>query len=135
MGKLDKLDGVHHRTEDLQSKSAVEPANDAPSEAMTTALTVGVVGVGALLFEAALIPGMLLGVACMLAPKYMPKMSKAAVPMLRSTVRGAYKIGQKTREMVAEAQEHVNDIVAEVQAEGDAEADKAVHETATATAA
>ena len=37
----------------------------------------------------------------------------------RSTVRGAYKIGQKTKEMLAEAHEQVNDIVAEVHAEGD----------------
>ena len=35
------------------------------------------------------------------------------------TVRGVYKVGQKTREMVAEAQEQVHDIVAEVHAEDD----------------
>jgi hypothetical protein len=38
-------------------------------------------------------------------------------PLVKSTVRGAYKMGQKTREMVAEMQEQVHDIVAEVDSE------------------
>ena len=46
-------------------------------------------------------------------------MGAALNPLFRSTVRGAYKIGQKTKEMLAEAHEQVNDIVAEVHAEGD----------------
>jgi hypothetical protein len=78
-----------------------------------------VVAVGVALFEVALLPGMAIGVAAMLAPKYVPKMGAALSPMFKSTVRGAYKFGQKTREMVAEAKEQVHDIVAEVHAEGD----------------
>ena len=58
----------------------------------------------------------------MFVPKYLPQMGAAVNPLFRSTVRGAYKIGQKTREMVAEAQEQVHDIVAEVHAEGDLDA-------------
>jgi hypothetical protein len=45
-------------------------------------------------------------------------------PLVKSTVRGAYKMGQKTREMVAEVQEQVHDIVAEVDAEGNRKADQ-----------
>ena len=89
------------------------------NEAVTVAATVGVVAVGVALFEAALLPGMAIGVAAMLAPKYVPKMGAALTPMFKSTVRGAYKFGQKTREMVAEAKEQVHDIVAEVHAEDD----------------
>ena len=37
--------------------------------------------------------------------------------MFRTSVRGVYRFGQRTREMVAEAQEHVSDIVAEANAE------------------
>jgi hypothetical protein len=55
----------------------------------------------------------------MLVPKYLPHMGTALNPLFRSTVRGVYKVGQKSREMVAEAQEHVHDIVAEVDAEED----------------
>jgi hypothetical protein len=40
-------------------------------------------------------------------------------PLFRSTVRGAYKLSKKTKEMMADAHEQVNDIVAEVHAEAD----------------
>ena len=42
------------------------------------------------------------------------KMGETLNPLFRSTVRGVYKMGHKAREMVAEAQEQVQDIVAEV---------------------
>ena len=103
--------------------AATEDAtNGQANEAMTVAATVGVVAVGAALWEVALLPGIALGVAAMLAPKYVPRVSSALTPMFRSSVRGVYKFGQKTREMMAEAKEQVNDIVAEVHAEGDAAA-------------
>jgi len=56
-------------------------------------------------------------------------------PLFRSAVRGTYKIGQKTKEMLAEAHEQVNDIVAEVHAEGDVNqpASKATSTTASAS--
>ena len=89
------------------------------SDVVATVATVAVVGIGAAAFEAALLPGIVLGVAAMWLPQYFPKMGEALNPLFRSTVRGAYKLGQKTREMVAEAQEQVHDIVAEVHAEGE----------------
>jgi len=92
---------------------------DHTNEAVTVAATVGVVAVGAALFEVALLPGIALGVCAMLAPKYVPKVGAALTPMFRSSVRGMYKLGQKSREMMAEAKEQVHDIVAEVHAEGD----------------
>jgi hypothetical protein len=48
-----------------------------------------------------------------------PQLGSALKPLFKSTVRGAYKVTQKTREFVAETQEHVQDIVAEVDAEVD----------------
>ncbi len=91
----------------------------ANNEVVATVATVAVVGIGAAALEAALLPGIVLGVAAMWVPKYLPKMGAALNPLFRSTVRGVYKVGQKTREMVAEAQEQVHDIVAEVHAEDD----------------
>ena len=119
-----KLDG-HADLEHDAVKSAPEPADpiDAvetdQSDIVLTAATVAVVGVGVIVFEAALLPGLALGVAAMLAPKYVPKVGDAVAPMFRSSVRGVYKFSQKTREMMAEAKEQMNDIVAEVQAEAD----------------
>ena len=94
-------------------------ASPLANEAVTVAATVGVVAVGVALFEVALLPGMAIGVAAMLAPRYVPKMGAALTPMFKSTVRGVYKFGQRTREMVAEAKEQVHDIVSEVHAEDD----------------
>jgi hypothetical protein len=96
-----------------------EPATQDRSDVVATVATVAVVGIGAAAFEAALLPGIVLGVAAMWVPQYLPKMGAALNPLFRSTVRGAYKLRQKTREMMAEAHEQVNDIVAEVHAEGE----------------
>ena len=96
---------------------AVEPAGEDRNDMVATVATVAVVGIAAAAFEAVLLPGLVLGVAAVAAPKYLPKLGAALNPLFRSTVRGAYKMGQKTREFMAEAHEQVNDIVAEVHAE------------------
>ena len=80
------------------------------------AATVGIICVGAALFEAALIPGMVIGVAAMLAPKALPKLGAAVEPAFRGAVRGTYKLGQKARHIMAEAEEQVHDVVAEEKA-------------------
>jgi hypothetical protein len=108
------------------ASTAVEPADpiqDADvdqSDIIVTAATVAVVGVGVAVFEAALLPGVVLGVAAALVPKALPNIGAALHPLFRSTVRGAYNLSKKTREFVAETQEHVHDIVAEANAAADA---------------
>ncbi len=112
-----------HDGEDVES---VPPATDGAQQsrdtALATAATVGVVAVGVIIFEAALLPGLILGAAAALAPEYLPKIGSALNPLFRSTARGAYRLGQKSREALAEAQEHLHDIAAEVDAEDDAKA-------------
>ena len=88
----------------------------------TAVATVAVVAVGAAVFEAALLPGIARGVAAVAAPKYFPRLAGALNPLFKSTVRGTYKLAQKSKEMFAEAQEQVHDIVAEVKAENEAAA-------------
>jgi hypothetical protein len=63
------------------------------------------------------LPGLVLGVAAMAAPKYLPRLASSLAPVFKSTVRGTFKLAQKSKEAFAEAHEHVNDIVAEVRAE------------------
>ncbi len=92
-------------------------ADSACADLTTTAVTVGVIFVGAALIEVGLIPGMIIGAAAVLAPKYVPKIGTTLQPLFRSAVRGAYKVGRKAREAAAEAHEHVQDIMAEVHAE------------------
>ena len=66
---------------------------------------VAVVGIGAAAFEVALLPGIVLGVAAIVVPRFFPKMGTALSSLFRSTVRRAYRIRQKSRELMAEAQE------------------------------
>ena len=114
------------RSDDDYGAEAFRTAEETASEntsrdtAFATVATVGVVAVGAVIFEAALIPGLLLGVAAALAPRYAPAMGSALGPLFRSTVRSAYRFGQKSRQVFAEAQEHMADIAAEVSAESQA---------------
>jgi uncharacterized membrane protein len=54
---------------------------------VSAAATFGMIAVGAALFEVALIPGMVIGAAAVLAPKYVPKLGRRAQPLLNSTVR------------------------------------------------
>jgi hypothetical protein len=122
------VEGVE--TEAADQAHEANGADHDRSDVVATVATVAVVGVGAAIFEAALIPGLVLGVAAMWLPQYFPKMGEAINPLVRSTVRGAYKIGHKTREMVAEAQEQFHDIAAEVHAEKDVEAEPAKHAAA-----
>lgn len=100
------------------SATGVNETTDETSDSLVaTVATLGVVGVGVAVLEAALLPGVILGAAAVLAPKFVPQLGTTLKPLFKSTVRGAYKISQKTREFVAETQEHVQDIVAEVNAE------------------
>lgn len=84
---------------------------------LTTGLaTAAVVGVGAALIEVEWIPGLLLGVAAMVAPGLVPKIGRGVRPFVHSAIKNGYAAGRKTREWMAEAGEQVSDMVAEVRA-------------------
>jgi hypothetical protein len=86
--------------------------------ATATAITVAAVGIGAAAFEAALLPGILLGVAAMWLPH---DVRQAFSPLVKSTVRGVYRFGESTGErakaLIADIQQEVREVVAEVDAE------------------
>ena len=114
------MSSTEHGPEEAAARPADAPmttAGNSSSDAATTAAVVGVVAVGALLFEAALIPGMILGVGAMLVPKVLPRLGEGLQPAFRATVRGAYKAGKTARHAFAEAKEQVHDVVAEAKAE------------------
>lgn len=102
-----------------EATEALDEGSEDRSDMVATVATVAVVGVAAVVFEAALLPGIVLGVAAVAVPRYFPRIGGALNPLFRSTVRSAYKLGHKTREMMAEAQEQFHDIAAEVHAEKD----------------
>lgn len=86
----------------------------------TTVATVAVVGIGAAIADLALLPGLVLGVAAMVVPRFYPQIGAALNAGFRTTVRGAYKLGQNARDLAAETKEHIDDFVAEVDAEDEA---------------
>jgi uncharacterized membrane protein len=72
------------------SARAGKAARPAP-DFVAAAATIGVIAAGAALFEVALIPGIVLGGAAVLAPKYLPKylpgLKRRLQPMLNAAVR------------------------------------------------
>jgi hypothetical protein len=120
--KKDGNGSVESAAEHLETPAeeieGLEAGSEDRGDMVATVATVAVVGVAAAAFEAALLPGIVLGVAAVAIPRYLPKIGTSLNPLFRSTVRGAYKLRQKTKEMMAEAHEQVHDIVAEVHAEG-----------------
>ena len=85
--------------------------------AVATAATVAVVGVGAVVLEAALIPGLVLGVAAALAPQLAPRIGSALAPIFRGAVGHSYRWGRHSHRALAKAQDHVRDFVADATAE------------------
>lgn len=81
--------------------------------------TAAVVGVGALILEAELLPGILLGVAAMMIPKIFPGVSDVARPIIKSAIGMGYKVAAKTQQLIAEATDHAQDMMAEIKAERD----------------
>lgn len=92
------------------------PAAD-ENELGTRIATVAAIGIGAALIEAELIPGILIGVGAMLAPRIFPKLGTALRPIVKTAIRAGYALAEKTREVAAETGEQFQDIVAEVKAE------------------
>ena len=132
MDKSDSVSLEHEDAANVVGGDAIDEAPDDQDEIIATAATIAVVAVGAAVFEAALLPGLALGAVAALAPRVLPNLGTAMAPMFRSSVRGVYRLGQRTRELVAEAQEHVNDIVAEANAEDRSKAAMAAEATAPA---
>jgi hypothetical protein len=112
---LSAMDGAEHDgdlLEDVDAEKSSDP------DFATKVATIGVIAVGVALIEVSLIPGMVIGLAAALAPKYVPGLR----PLLKSTVRGAVKLAYKTRETISEASEQVQDIMAEAKLEDEDEA-------------
>jgi hypothetical protein len=93
--------------------SSAEPGNDLGNRIATVAL----VGVGAALIEAELIPGILIGAAAMLVPNVLPKISSVFRPLVKQTIRLGYAVGGRAREGLAGLNEEMQDVVAEVKSD------------------
>jgi len=75
------------------------------------------VGVVASIIESELIPGILIGAGAMLVGKMFPSVAKGIRPVAKQVIRAGLAMTDKAREVVAEAGEQMQDMVAEARAE------------------
>lgn len=102
---------------EVAHRTAPVPAAEDTNEVGSKIATVAAIGIGAALIEAELIPGILIGIGAMLAPKLVPQLGSALRPLVKSVVKAGYSLAEKGREIAAETSEQIQDIVAEVKAE------------------
>ena len=123
VGSGARQSGAAASADDHTDSDADETEVDAAQPDFTTTVaTIGVIGVAAALFDVALIPGIIIGVAAAYAPKYLCRRSVTACNRYSTTRSGgAYKVTRKARSAVAETQERFHDLAAEVEAEEAAE--------------
>ena len=108
-------DAAHHNDNFMNAADADSDASgDAKNDDLVAkAATIAVVGVGVALISAELLPGMIIGVAA----AFLPGIGKKMRPLVKGTVKAGYSAVRKTREMMAEASEQVQDMLAEARAE------------------
>jgi len=95
----------------LRGKTADE---DVGSVGALAAITTGV---AVAILQPELLPGIAIGAAASLAPKLLPLMGRAIRPAIKTAIQVGYITVTKTKDMVVETGEQLQDIVAEVRAE------------------
>jgi hypothetical protein len=117
-GKNDKHEPTSgHPSHSLtQSHSQQQPTGDAPDHAGTLLTSAALIGVGVLL-EPELLGGMLLGAGAVYAARTLPIVGGILRPMMRSAIKYGYAAVSKMNEVVSEATEDVQDMVAEARSD------------------
>lgn len=115
-------------------RSEPHAVEEVPGDALVPQLGIAALaGVAVAAIEAELLPGLLIGVGAMLAPKLVPGLGKVVRPLGKTLVRVGYEVAVKAQEIVAEASEQVQDMVAEIKTEKAAEQTGAEHRPSAST--
>ena len=119
--------GSHQQSE----PHAVE---EVPGDALVPQLGIAALaGVAVAAIEAELLPGLLIGVGVMLAPKLVPGLGNVMRPLGKILVRVGYEVAVKAQEVIAEASEQVQNMVAEIKMEKAAGQTGAEHRPSAST--
>lgn len=97
-----------------------EAQNSSQTENASGYSTTILAGAAVAILAPELLPGMAIGVAAILAPRILPSIGFALRPLVKTAVKVGYSATVSARELVAEAGEQVQDLVAEVRAEEEA---------------
>ncbi len=97
-------------TDTTPAAAHVEEPDGALLTSAVTALVVAVV-------QPELLPGVAIGIAAAMGPKLLTMLGPAVRPVMKTAVRAGYATTKKARELAAEANEQIQDLVAEAKAE------------------
>ncbi len=92
---------------------AATPVEERDGAVVTSAVTALVVAV----VQPELLPGVAIGIAAAMGPRLLTMLAPAVRPMMKTAVRAGYFTTKKARELAAEANEQIQDLVAEAKAE------------------
>ncbi len=116
-GKNDKHEPTSvHSSHSPAHQPAQPTTGDAPDQAGTLLMSAALIGVGVLL-EPELLGGMLLGAGAVYAARTLPIVGGILRPMMRSAIKYSYAAVSKMNEVVSEASEDVQDMVAEARSD------------------
>ncbi len=99
------------------SENMVERGKDLLSKDATSVATTAAIIIGAALIEVELLPGLIIGAGAILLGKIFPEISGYVRPAVKGMVRAGFNATHKVRQIIAEANEQVSDLVAEVKQE------------------
>lgn len=112
----DTVNAVSHTGSEWRD-NLVERGKDLLSKEAGGVATAAAIVVGAALIEIELIPGLIIGAGAILLGKMFPDAASYVRPAIKGAVRAGFSATHKVREILAEANEQVNDLVAEVKNE------------------
>lgn len=101
------------------SGSMLERGKDLLASEAGGVATAAAIVVGAALIEIELVPGLLIGAGAILMGKFFPQMGDYVRPVVKGAVRAGFAMTHKARAVISEANEQVQDLVAEVRHEQD----------------
>ena len=101
------------RPAEQKKTNAVSEAVEVDGGVVATVVTGAVIAA----LQPELLPGMAIGAAAALGPRLFPAITNMLRPVVRTAVRTGYAAAVKTREVVAEAGEQVQDMLAEARDE------------------
>lgn len=106
-----RMRNLHHMSETSEDKLSIGDISD-DKNAQAFVASAALIGIGAL-FEPELLGGMLLGAGAVYVSRGLPLIGGVLRPLVKTVVRVGYAAGAKASEMIAEASEEVQDMIAE----------------------
>jgi hypothetical protein len=107
----------HKSAEHKEARTGLVPRQAAQLMSRSTLTAAGLIGLAALL-EPELLVGMAVGAGIAMSANWLPDVVGGTIrPMLKTAIKAGYTAASTAREMLSEASESVQDIVAEARSE------------------